>query len=156
MSKFIDLTGQKFGRLTVIERAKNYKSGQSRWLCKCDCGNEKVIAVGNLKNGHTQSCGCLRKNANIGQIGKKYMLENELKEETQLCNLTQKTRIDNTSGIKGVAFHKSTNKWIAYIFLKNKQIYLGLFTTIEEAANARKKAEEKYFKPILEKYGRIK
>jgi hypothetical protein len=57
--KFIDLTGQKFGRLTVIERAENKRgSRQPYWLCKCECGNEKVIRVDHLKSGHTVSCGC--------------------------------------------------------------------------------------------------
>lgn len=53
--KFIDLTGQKFNRLTILE----YK-GASKWLCKCDCGKEIIVASNNLKNGHTKSCGCLK------------------------------------------------------------------------------------------------
>ena len=60
MGKFIDLTGQKFGRLTVIKRAEN-KGRQVSWLCKCECGNEKVIVGSSLKNGATTSCGCLQK-----------------------------------------------------------------------------------------------
>lgn len=52
-----DLTGQKFGRLTVIERAPN-KGKKTMWRCKCDCGNETVVAGGNLTNGHIVSCGC--------------------------------------------------------------------------------------------------
>lgn len=59
MGKFIDLTGQRFGRLTVIQRAEN-KGVITRWLCECDCGNEKVIRAQDLKEGKTQSCGCLR------------------------------------------------------------------------------------------------
>lgn len=62
MSKFVDLTGKRFGRLTVIERAKNHiqPSGQSRpmWLCKCDCGNDAIICSSHLKIGKTKSCGC--------------------------------------------------------------------------------------------------
>lgn len=42
MSKFIDRTGQKFGRLTLIERVENNKFNQVQWLCKCDCGNTKT------------------------------------------------------------------------------------------------------------------
>ncbi len=59
MGKFVDLTGQKFGKLTVIERAEN-KGIQPCWLCKCKCGNEKVIMGTNLRRGVTISCGCLR------------------------------------------------------------------------------------------------
>ena len=58
MSKLIDLTGQRFGRLTVIERAENTKAGKATWLCKCECGNIKVIPAKNLSRG-TISCGCL-------------------------------------------------------------------------------------------------
>ncbi len=61
MSKPIDLTGQKFGRLTIIRRINDDKRGQSYWLCKCNCGEEKVIHGSSLKNGGTKSCGCLRK-----------------------------------------------------------------------------------------------
>lgn len=68
MGKFEDLTGKKFGRLTVIKRVENHvqPSGKQylQWLCKCDCGNETVVRGANLKRGHTQSCGCLIKETN--------------------------------------------------------------------------------------------
>ena len=60
MSKLIDLTGQRFGRLTVICRADNYikPNGhkESEWLCKCECGKKSVITRTNLKRA--RSCGC--------------------------------------------------------------------------------------------------
>lgn len=61
MGKFIDLAGQKFGKLTVIERAEN-KGNQTMWLCRCDCGETTVVVADNLKRGHTKSCGCISKN----------------------------------------------------------------------------------------------
>jgi hypothetical protein len=60
MGKFIDLTDKKFGRLTVIKKDNN-KYKRIRWLCKCDCGKEKTVFGEDLKNGHTQSCGCYKK-----------------------------------------------------------------------------------------------
>ena len=54
---FEDLTGQRFGRLVAISRAETIKS-TTRWYCKCDCGNTKIVTAGNLKNGTTTSCGC--------------------------------------------------------------------------------------------------
>ncbi|MCK2000072.1 hypothetical protein MZM54_01570 [[Brevibacterium] frigoritolerans] len=55
-----NLAGKKFGRLTVIEKAKEKnKSGVYPWICKCECGNIKNIRSSNLKEGTTQSCGCL-------------------------------------------------------------------------------------------------
>lgn len=61
MSKLIDLSNKKFGRLTVIKRVETERKGQARWLCKCDCGNTKIVQSYDLKSGNTQSCGCQRK-----------------------------------------------------------------------------------------------
>lgn len=61
MGKVIDLTGQKFGRLTVIKRMPNNNRRNSMWLCRCDCGTEKVIIGSYLRIGQTKSCGCLQK-----------------------------------------------------------------------------------------------
>ena len=55
-----DLTGQKFGKLTVIKRGKTLKSGIVRWICECECGNVTIVDSGRLKNGMTKSCGCLK------------------------------------------------------------------------------------------------
>jgi hypothetical protein len=61
LGKFIDLTGQRFGRLVVIKKAKNINQ-RTAWLCKCDCNKKSIMVNGKeLKNGHTKSCGCLRK-----------------------------------------------------------------------------------------------
>lgn len=63
MGRFVDLTGQRFGRLIAIERCKERaKHGKSvKWKCVCDCGNEVIVASGLLKSGATKSCGCLKK-----------------------------------------------------------------------------------------------
>lgn len=53
-----DLAGKRFGKLTVIALAGKSDSGRVRWLCRCDCGAEKVILAHCLKNGETKSCGC--------------------------------------------------------------------------------------------------
>lgn len=61
----IDLTGKQFGRLTVIGRAEDQVAPNGRrrvmWVCKCECGNVKVVNGDNLKGGKTLSCGCLHK-----------------------------------------------------------------------------------------------
>ena len=59
MSKLIDLTGKRFGRLTVEGRAEN-KSGHTAWNCKCDCGNTCVVQGYLLTKAKTRSCGCLQ------------------------------------------------------------------------------------------------
>ena len=58
MGAFINLLGQRFGRLTVIERMPNNIRKQAMWKCVCDCGKEVIVVAGHLRSGHTQSCGC--------------------------------------------------------------------------------------------------
>ena len=82
MGKLIDLTGQKFGKLTVLGRAEDYVSPNTGkrttvWLCKCDCGNPEIkkIMGGRLKNGQSKSCGCLQKEVaskTLSKATKKY------------------------------------------------------------------------------------
>lgn len=56
-----DITGQTFGKLTALARVGRSLGGNnSIWHCRCACGNEVDVAMGNLKNGHTTSCGCVR------------------------------------------------------------------------------------------------
>lgn len=55
-----DMTGLRFGRLTVLERAGS-KNGLATWRCRCDCGKETTVAGDVLRNGNTRSCGCLQR-----------------------------------------------------------------------------------------------
>jgi hypothetical protein len=56
----IDLTGKKFSRLTVIKRYYSETSKKVKWECICDCGNKVVVDGNHLRDGGTQSCGCLQ------------------------------------------------------------------------------------------------
>lgn len=66
MGNLIDLTGQKFGRLTVLERdwehqkKNNSHHRKTYWICRCSCGQIVTVAIDHLKSGHTCSCGCLK------------------------------------------------------------------------------------------------
>lgn len=55
----IDISGQRFARLTVIERAPRVAGSRSRWRCACDCGRETVVEKCNLRSGSIRSCGCV-------------------------------------------------------------------------------------------------
>ena len=60
--KFIDITGEKYGRLTVIGLAGGRtKQGRLLWKCKCDCGNMVELAAHTIRSGGTKSCGCLKR-----------------------------------------------------------------------------------------------
>jgi len=55
-----ELAGRRFGRLKAVEFAGMGPNSKALWLCRCDCGTEKVVAANSLKTGRTRSCGCLQ------------------------------------------------------------------------------------------------
>ena len=59
MSKLIDLAGREFGWLSACYVSGRDKQGQLMWHCHCKCGGERNVRGQSLRNGHTQSCGCL-------------------------------------------------------------------------------------------------
>ncbi len=60
MPRFLDRTNMRYGRLVVKEHRGKDKRGKHLWLCKCDCGNEKVVVADNLSSNKSKSCGCLK------------------------------------------------------------------------------------------------
>ncbi|EAK9503753.1 AP2 domain-containing protein [Listeria monocytogenes] len=158
----IDLTGKEFGRLTVKEFVRS-ENGNALWNCFCVCGNEKEVLAQHLKRGHVQSCGCLardngRKHADKNlrsETAQKNALKRKLEVDaidgTMRSALTRNLSARNKSGIKGVRWNEKRNKWEASITFQKKLYFLGRFEKKEHAVKARKDAEEKYFKPILDK-----
>ena len=61
MPAYIDLTDHVFGSLTAKVRVGTSNDGQAKWLCLCDCGHKVIVKAGNLRSGHTRSCGCYMK-----------------------------------------------------------------------------------------------
>lgn len=64
----IDLTGLKFGRLTVTKDAGTDKRGEARWECVCECGNKSVVLGSHLRSGRVQSCGCYAKEVTAARM----------------------------------------------------------------------------------------
>lgn len=60
-----NLTGKRFNRLLVLDRAESDRHGKTRWKVKCDCGNVKIVDRGSLLSGKTKSCGCLKREKTI-------------------------------------------------------------------------------------------
>lgn len=63
--RLIDISGKRYGSLTVVERINNDGSGGSKWVCRCDCGAEVVVYGANLRAGRTKSCGCRQKHDDL-------------------------------------------------------------------------------------------
>ena len=86
MSTLKDLTGMKFGRLTVIGRVANNAEGRAMWECQCECGSKKVVKGKNLINGATKSCGCMLKE-HVGNLNHSHGMSNtKLYKKWQVMN----------------------------------------------------------------------
>ena len=172
-----DLTGLRFGKLTVLGRSGNKaKDGNLLWLCKCDCGNTIEMTKRRLITGNTRSCGCGKKRPLKDWTGKKFGMLTVVsyagKEKgfhlwhcrCDCGNLhyTDGTCLEmlrpevmyktNTSGVKGVYYSKKRKKWIAQIMFRQKCYYLGGYDQIKDAAEARAEAEKNIFGDFIKWY----
>ena len=124
--RYGNIVGMKFGRLTVMSELPD-----NRVSCRCDCGNAVEVSRPSLirKDGQgVKSCGCLR-----------------LDHVKNMEHSIRKSYRNSKSGVVGVSWNKWVKKWYASIGYKGKQINLGYFKEMEDAVNARKEAEEKYY-----------
>ena len=148
-----DLTDKKFGRLTVNSYAGR-KNNKTYWNCTCECGNTTIADAYSLKNGSIISCGCRRhETIAMGQDA----IRNLDVDGTNLKFISpdRKMNRNNTTGIRGVSFITSKQKYRAQITFKGKAISLGDFDSIEDAAEARKQAEEELFSTFLDEHKKI-
>ena len=101
--RLIDLTGQKFGQVTVVKRTEDQitQNGQHKtmWKCLCDCGTEFEATSQNLRNGHYASCGCLV-SARMASLGKKNKTHGESKTRLYRIWAGMKDRCSNSHNIK--------------------------------------------------------
>ena len=100
-----DLTGQKFGRLTVLYRVENDRHNKAQWLCECECGARKIINGQSLVRGATTSCGCFNREVS-SRIGP---------ENTQYSHGGYGTRLYHIwCGMKRRCFTKSNKDYPRY------------------------------------------
>ena len=88
MPNKIDLTGQRFGMLVVLEESKNRSKGNGSviWLCRCDCGNKILVSAMCLRQDHTRSCGCTRGEFHgFNRAGNRYPEYNAWQHMKQRC-----------------------------------------------------------------------
>lgn len=152
-AKGVDLTGRKIGKLTVLGR----DAGRwGYWVCRCECGGRKSIVTKSLRDGITQSCGCIQREV-VSKTGARTVAKNAEKQIAE--NMAYRTNFqvienlnppkNNTSGHKGVSWDNSRGMWSAYIQVHGKKIHLGRHYKKEDAIAARVAAEEEYFEPLL-------
>ena len=137
--KFHDLTGMRFGKLTVINFVSQKSGGPSLWNCRCDCGNMTQQYGPNLRRGLVVSCGCVRRESGKKQYEQNIHYINGTQLELVRSKKIWKT---NKTGVKGVYQEKRTGKYIASMTFQGKREILGRFQTLEEARQAREQAEE--------------
>lgn len=137
-----NMTGKRFGKLVVLKEL-----GYRRVLCRCDCGNIKEINKSHLLSGDVISCGCELKKTAIKSR------EPKLYRGTDINMLKNKKPTSRShTGIRGVSYDKRREKYRANIGFRGQKFELGYFDTIEEAAAARKAAEERLYKPLIEEW----
>ncbi len=129
-----DLTGQKFGYLTVTGMTDKRQRRYVVWNCKCRCGKEIEALSSMLLEGKTTSCGCL--NVEILSHANRYV------DGTSLRQAMEDKPINKNipSGYTGV--YPKGSRWMARITYKKKLYHLGVYDTLEEAVKARSRAKE--------------
>lgn len=135
--------GTKFEHLTVIELGKHVKGRGYYYLCECDCKKNTRLEVRRdmLLCGAVTSCGCVHDN--LFEINKRKTYKKTFVESTNVSKIAyNKLQKNNTSGCKGVSWHKDKSKWYARIMFQGKSYSLGYYTDIEQAISARKTAEK--------------
>lgn len=146
--KLMDLTGQRFGRLTALGPVQEADRTVSYWRCRCDCGKEVICHKENLRAGITRSCGCLLEEQRKKNMEKAiHIVDGTCVEKIA----SRRTASNNTSGHRGV-YRRGEARWSAAIGFKGKLYNLGSFRSFEEAVNARLEAEKRYYDTFLEEY----
>lgn len=147
-----DLIGKTFYRLKVIERYGSDPKAGTLWLCQCNCGNKIIVSTCDLNKGRVKSCGCLRKEIASERVNKENYLKKYQIKDTNVTLLNSKLSKANKSGYKGVWYNKRINKYESYITFKKHRYHLGKYRDINDAIEARKKAEKMLFDDFLKWY----
>lgn len=150
------LRGDRYGRLLVLESQPD-KVSYAKVACRCDCGKLVEVRVSHLSDGFTKSCGCrireVAKARGVKPVMAIAAIDAKRIQGSNVSHIQPKAKANrnSTSGVRGVYTAKNGH-WRAAITLRGKQIWLGVFNTIEEAAKVRREAEEKYYRPVIEEW----
>ena len=132
-----DITGRRFGRLTAQHPTdQRDDKGSVIWHCLCDCGNEVDVSYNSLVYSNQISCGCKKKEHDQALGGFLVHVDGTSIDALKSSKLPS----NNTTGVKGVYLVKG--RYLAKIVFQHRQYSLGTYSSLDEAAQARKKAEE--------------
>ena len=140
-TKKLDLTGQRFGKLIVVEAADNI-GNRTAWRCHCDCGNDTVVKTVHLRDGHTKSCGC------TAPLNRLTFVDGTCVEMIRANTI----RSSNRSGAVGVHWDTRKQLWRASICFKGRRYYLGRYEKFSDAVTARKRAEAELHDAFLKEF----
>ena len=142
-----DIAGRKFNRLTALYPLNGRDDkGSVLWRCRCDCGNEADVSYNTLMYSDIQSCGCRKKEHD--QMMQSFLTR---VDGTSIDMIrSKKLPKDNTTGYKGVYLIRG--KYVAKIVFRKKQYHLGAYRKIEDAVEARRKAESILFDELVDYY----
>lgn len=148
-----DYAGQRFGELVGVEWV-----GRGTWLWECSCGRRVAIRVGSVVSGQVVSCGHV-----LAESARRRVVDDDVLGHVDGTSLSVvrgvlrgTVRSSNTSGATGVRVRMradGTERYQAVIVYQGKAKYLGTFDTLEEAAEARKRAEAEIFGGALREHG---
>lgn len=149
-TKYEQYIGMRKGQLVLTEILdfRDYANCKF-WFCRChcDCGNDIEIPIKRFLSTNIQSCHTGKENLINGQSKR----ISGFVDGTNIFDISpdRKLNKNNSSGIKGVSWVPKYGKYRAYITLQGKQRHLGMYDTLQEAADARKRGEKKYFEPLI-------
>ena len=144
-----DIRGKVFGRLTALHPTdKRTSKGSVLWHCKCACGKDVNVSYNELLYTNVKSCGCLKKEHDKALQG----FLNHIDGTSLEMLKSTKTPTNNTTGYKGVYFIQG--KYVAKIVFQKKAYYLGTYSEIQDAAEARKEAEKAIYQTALPFYAK--
>ena len=142
-----EINGEQYGHLTVTNAFR--KKSKLYAVCKCSCGKEFVVLAKNFPK--VKSCGCAQTQTRKKNIQKpqETFLNGCVENFSVYCIKPKKMLKNNTSGVRGITYDRTAQKWQAQIVFKGKTYKLGRYINKEDSIKARKMAEEAMFGNFL-------
>ena len=151
-NRFVDVKGQRFGKLVALDRLEKTCKTGAIWRWQCDCGRVVEVPLWDVKYGKWV-CECHKEETAALAVKKFREKQDKIYVKRLKDTMNGKLMRNNTSGVPGVCWHVGFQRWYAYISFQKRRIPLGTYTLFNDAVNARKDAEDQYFGSYLKSIG---